>query len=143
VLLAVGLAISGVLRPDEKPDPKLAALKREPLAKLTLSGGRVVLLLELEEHNAWSKPITAEIQRVFAFDDRTSARKGRIRAIEAARSSGWHVNLDRQYATDPFWGSKTLATGEATLSIADFKSEGVWKVSIQLEHTPCTALCGR
>jgi hypothetical protein len=141
--LAVGLAISGFLRPDEKPDPKLAALKREPIAKLTLPGGSVVLRLELEEHSAWSKPVTAEIMRVFAFDDRSGATKGRVRAIEAARSSGWHINLNRQYATDPFRGSKTLATGEATLSIADYKSEGAWKVSIQLEHSPCTALCGR
>ena len=138
------LSVSAVACGTAETDPWLAALRKERLATMVPPGGKLALDVETESHAAFSKPVPASILRAFAYSNPDRATRGRDAAIKAAMSSGWRVNLERKYPSDPFFGSKQLSPGGATLTIGRYKSGGVFKVSIQLEQGACPRqLCGR
>jgi hypothetical protein len=114
-------------------EPKLAALKQEVMASLDLPGGRFDHQTEDEAHTALGKPVYAHINRVFAFDDRAAAAAAVQMAIEAAESTGWVMEAD-EVPGDPVDGAKTLETGAAIIGIALYQQDGIFKVSIRLEH---------
>jgi hypothetical protein len=123
-------------------EPWLAALEKDRLATMIPPGGRLVLDVENDAHHAFSKPIDARILRVFTYRNPARAARGRSAAIKAAISSGWHVNLHREYPSEPFFGGKRLAPGGATLIIGYYAKGRVFNLTIQLEQGACTALCG-
>lgn len=47
------------------------------------------------------------------------------------------MNLSGEDPSEPLFGGKTLATGGATLIIGAYEDEGVYNVSIWLEHQKC------
>lgn len=139
MLALVGASCGGAGR-----DPWLAALRKERLATMVLPGGKLVLNSETKEHTSLGKPITARILRVYAFRDPHAATVSRNHAIRAAIASGWHVNPERIDPAGPYYGSKKLSPGAATLAIGKFPSDGVVKVSIQLDQGACPReLCGQ
>ena len=82
--------------------------------------------------------------RVYSFDTRESARAGGDAAVAEAKASGWQVGSEAQSVGDgrAVFGTKTLSTGEATLSISDYQQAGQPRVSIRLEDGPCpVGLC--
>jgi hypothetical protein len=138
------LSIAGSACGGAETDPWLAALRHEPLARMVPPGGKLVLNVETEAHRALSKPITAEVFRVFSYRNADRATRGRDAVIEAATSSGWHVNPTRLDPTGPFYGSKKLSPGGATLTVGSYKADGVYKVSVALEQGACPReLCGK
>ena len=138
------LAVVGAACGGAESDPWLAALRKERLATMALPGGKLVLNAETKEHTSLGKPISARILRVYAFSDPRQATVSRDNAIKAATASGWRINPNRIDSTGPYYGSKKLSPGDATLTIGNFTSDGVPKVSIQLDQGACPAeLCGR
>jgi hypothetical protein len=127
---------------DTEPGPELQSLRAEPLARLKLPGGELVLDTELEDDVALGKPISAQVLRVFSYDHLLPARAGRTAAIEAARESGWELGPARG-PREALFGAKALPTGDATLVIHEYREDAAFKVSIKLEHTQCPAVqCG-
>jgi hypothetical protein len=97
-----------------------------------------------QEHTSLGKPITARILRAYAFRDPHAATVSRNHAIRAAIASGWHMNPERIDPLGPYYGSKKLSPGPATLAIGKFPSDGVVKVSILLDQGACPReLCGQ
>ena len=90
------------------------------------------------------KPVRAMVIRVYSFDTPESARAGSDAAVAEAKASGWQVGSEAQSVGDgrAVFGTKTLSTGEATLSISDYQQAGQPRVSIRLEDGPCpVGLC--
>jgi len=122
---------------DDGGDPWLPALHKERVATLVPPGGKLVLASETEPHNAFSKPVTAHILRVFSYGDLAAARRGRDAAAQAARSSGWRVNAKPLHPGGPLWGAKRLSIGDATLSIGEYASPEGARVSVRIEQGKC------
>ena len=74
--------------------------------------------------------------RVYSYDDDVGALADFDTMLEAARGGGWELTTDSEGAA---WGSKDLATGEATLSLTRYTEAGTLKISMRLEHAPCPA----
>lgn len=72
------------------------------------------------------------------LDDTAAAEAGRKAAIDAATASGWTLTFDDDEPGDPIFGAKELSTGEVTLVIGQYEEGELVKVSIRLEHGPCT-----
>lgn len=146
VVLVAGVSVAGCgLEEDEDPtkDPNLVTLKQEKMAAFRPPGGRLALNLELTDHYSLGKPIAAQVRHVFAYRDRERASNARKAALDAALGSGWHMNLKREDPSAWLFGAKKLGTGDATLTIHQFRDEDGYKVSVALEHVPCPrALCG-
>ena len=96
-----------------------------------------MLTSETEPHNAFSKPVTAHILRVFAYGDADAARRGRDAVAEEATSSGWRVNAEPLHPGGPLWGAKRLSIGDATLSIGEYPSSEGARVSVRIEQGEC------
>ena len=129
---------------DEGSGAKLAALEDEPIAAFTPPGAHLALAGEDDEDTALGKPVRAMVVRVYSFDTRESARAGGDAAVAEAKASGWQVGSEAQSVGDgrAVFGTKTLSTGEATLSISDYQRAGQPRVSIRLEDGPCpVGLC--
>jgi len=84
-----------------------------------------------------ANPSRPKIFRVFAFDDRDRAVTAREHVISVALAGGWQMHRDRTPSYDLVFGTKTLTTGAASLTIGTYESDGVHKVSIHLEHRAC------
>lgn len=110
-------------------DRQLDVLELENLASFVAPGGTMEAELETSD---------GEVARVFAYDDTAAAEAGRTAAIEAAKASGWTLTFDVDHPGDPIFGAKELATGDVRLVIEKYEEGELVKVSIRLEHGPCT-----
>ena len=108
---------------------QLDVLELEDLANFVAPGGAI----EAEPETS-----RGEVVRVFAYDDMSAAAAGRAAAIEAANASGWTLTFDEDDPGDPIFGAKELATGDVRLVIGQYEEGEVVKISIRLEHGPCT-----
>jgi hypothetical protein len=131
--------LPGCLIDEGRVDPtKLAALKAEPIASMKLPGGKLELEFEIDsERDSFLGPTMAHLVRVFAYEDREGALRGRASAVKAAQASGWKLNLGRHEPDKPLFGGKALSTGGATLIIGTYKADSAYKVSIRLEDQKC------
>ena len=128
---------------DSEPDPWLTALQHERLATMVPPGGKLVLDAAFEGHDGFPKPTRARVSRVFAFRSRGAATRGRDAVLAAADSSGWNVDRRRDYTADPFYGSKRLPLGGATLTVGRYRKGDAFDVSVRLEEGECPPqLCG-
>lgn len=145
VVFVAGASVAGCVDVGQDPhqdlekDPKYVALKRERMASFRPPGGRLVVDFRLREGSSFGKPNDAQITRVFAYKDPERARFARALAVEAAEASGWKMSLERRDPDEPLFGGRTVATGGITLIIGAYKdnADGLYKVSIQLEHQKC------
>jgi hypothetical protein len=110
-------------------DSQLDVLELEQLASFVAPGGTVEPAEEAGD---------GEISRVFAYDDTAAAAAGRKAAIDAATASGWTLTFDDDEPGDPIFGAKELSTGEVTLVIGQYEEGELVKLSIRLEHGPCS-----
>ena len=76
------------------------------------------------------------VLRVYSYDDDVGALADFGTMLEAARGGGWELTTESGGSA---WGSKDLATGEATLSLNRYTEAGTLKISMRLEHAPCPA----
>jgi hypothetical protein len=110
-------------------DRQLDVLELENLASFVAPGGTIEAEPETSDR---------EVARVFAYEDAAAAEAGRAAAIEAATASGWTLTFDDDHPGDPIFGAKELATGDVRLVIGKYEEDELVKVSILLEHGPCT-----
>jgi hypothetical protein len=110
-------------------DRQLDVLELEDLASFVAPGGTIEAEPETSDR---------EVARVFAYEDAAAADAGRAAAIEAAKASGWTLTFDDDHPGDPIFGAKELATGDVRLVIGKYEEGELVKVSIRLEHGPCT-----
>jgi PKD domain len=110
-------------------DRQLDVLELEDLASFVAPGGTIEAEPETSD---------GEVARVFAYDDTAAAEAGRAAAIEAAKASGWTLTFDEDHPGDPIFGAKELATGDVRLVIGKYEEGDVVRISIRLEHGPCT-----
>jgi hypothetical protein len=127
-----------------KPDPWLAALRQERLARLVPPGGSPIVNVETNTRDtAFSKPNAATISRGFSYRTRDRAVHGRNVALRAAVATGWRVNRQRTTPAQPYYGWKRLPLGEATVIIGEYKKGNRFRVTIQLQQGACPLdLCG-
>ena len=137
VVLLLTLAAAGCGNDDGGGDPWLQAIRKERVAAMTPPGGKLVLTSETEPHDVLSKPVTAHILRVFAYDDAAAAGRGREAVADEARSSGWRVNAEALHPGGPLWGAKQLSVGDATLTIGEYPSSEGARVSVRIEQGKC------
>jgi PKD domain len=110
-------------------DRQLDVLQLENLASFVAPGGTIEAEPETSDD---------EVARVFAFDDTAASEAGRAAAIEAAKASGWTLTFDEGHPGDQIFGAKELATGDVRLVIGKYEEGDLVKISIRLEHGPCT-----
>lgn len=138
-LFFVVLVVAGILigACDRGPEPKLAALRQEPVAILIPPGGRLDHENYVEEYTTMfgqGQPVHASIFRVFVYDNEAAGMAAQEALIEAAQASGWKMDLEDNPVLTGVFGEKTLATGAAILRVGLVDNEGVIKVSVWLQH---------
>jgi hypothetical protein len=122
---------------DPDTEPMLQALKQDPMATFRpASGGRIVLESEAP-YDTFYKTTCAHVVRIFAFRSTKRARAVRLEAIDAARASGWRMYPRPETPDGLIFGTRKLATGPATLTVNAYDDEGLYKVSVWLEHIRC------
>jgi len=141
---SVGFALAGCQSNQQSADKEtLAALEMDPLASFRPAGA--IILVDLRAGGiTGNKPVPARLLRVFGFKDSGDADGGRRAAVDAASTEGWDIGpSNRPSRAKAYFGAKSLPTGHAMVEIRQYKEEGVDKLSIRLEHTPCPSiLCG-
>jgi hypothetical protein len=117
---------------------QLAKLEKEQLARITFRRGKLVSRLQVEEHTSLGKPVPAKIYRVFRFRNGEDAREAQLRALVAARATGWQVNRRKDELPNWLYGAKA----GMTLYIHRFEEDRVHKLSLSLFSIACPeALC--
>ncbi len=143
-LAVLGLLLSALAVACGKaaPDPWLTALRQERLATVVPLGGKLVFnFAEGEHEDFYGNPVDAQITRAFAYRNAARAVRARNAAVEAAVADSWHMQLVRKYPDEPFFGSKRLSPGLATLSIGTIIRAHRFEVTVRLEEGACGRLC--
>lgn len=97
--------------------PQLGSLRADPVAAFVPDGARVVLDQASPQGEALGKPNRASVTRAFTVDgDPTAAFEATVAAADAA---GWDMGEEDPDlpAGGRASGRKTLATGDATLTV--------------------------
>jgi len=139
-LAGLGLLLSGLVVACGKaaPGPWLTALRQERVATLVPLEGKLVFRFAADEHkDFYGNQVDAQILRTFAYRNAARAVRARDAAVKAAVEDGWHVKLARSYPNEPFFGSKTLPPGPATLSIGTVIGAHRFEVTMRLAEGAC------
>ena len=125
--IVAGLGVAGGCGGGGESQPDV--LELEQLASFVAPGATIEPVEEAGD---------GEIARVFAYDDAAAAEAGRKAAIDAASASGGTLTFDDDEPGDPIFGAKKLSTGDLTLVIGQYEEGDLVKISIRLEHGPCS-----
>jgi hypothetical protein len=127
----------------DEPDPKVMAFLRERVIRFVPPGGKLAFRYEGEEERAdFFLPSWANVRRVYAYDTARSARAARLAVVDIAEADGWRVTGGSGPSNEAVFAAKELSTGDATLTIDDYYSEGEFKLSVGIEDGLCSpTLC--
>ena len=123
-------------------DPKLEALKDDPMARYAPAEGQLRDTRTGTEHTTLGKPVAAEYVRLFSLPQ--GDPESQLQAVvDAATDVGWTVNGDPVFRFEDTLtkaATKRLSTGQARLSVTVFTNgtpSGVPGVvlMIHLEHS--------
>lgn len=127
------LLILGALAACSGAHPDLRALRDDPLAHLELPGASLQRRTETAAGKTLGKPNPAQILQTYAIEDRPRAEAVRRTAIEKAEAAGWRIT---DPDAEPISGRKTVATGDADLSIYLVEENQGLRLVVVLEKRP-------